>query len=215
MLDESTRAAGEPLWRQGNLSDEEFERAALAIRPSWEVGLDAAKAAPEPAAEVIDRDLGAFKEPSAAARAALVDVAADPAPAPVVAAKPAEKKPVEAKPALPVEVEEPRAKPSTRPAPRPFNEPPALEREPPKKSNKGLWAAGIARPGRRDRGLRDVGLLLHAVDHPESTPPTAAAPSDLRLPRAPAAEPTPAPRPLSPRLSPRLPPGPRPRRRRA
>ena len=54
-LDESAHPHNtEGLWRHGTLSDEEFERAALLIRPSWELGLSAARAS-VPEVVAIDR----------------------------------------------------------------------------------------------------------------------------------------------------------------
>ena len=76
VLDESTHHPSDPsLWRQGTLSDDEFERAALAITPSWELGLDAASAAlAAPPPPVVTA--GAFAAPSAAVSSMLVS--ADP-----------------------------------------------------------------------------------------------------------------------------------------
>ena len=74
-LDESThRPSEQPVWRQGTLSDDEFERAALAISPSWELGLDVAPlSAPPPSAVTV----GAFVAPSAAVSSVLVAASAE------------------------------------------------------------------------------------------------------------------------------------------
>jgi hypothetical protein len=46
MLESSAkREGGEVGWSRGSLSDEDFDRAALSLRPSWEVGLNAAPSA--------------------------------------------------------------------------------------------------------------------------------------------------------------------------
>ncbi len=46
MLESSAkREGGEVGWSRGSLSDEDFDRAALSLRPSWEVGLNAALSA--------------------------------------------------------------------------------------------------------------------------------------------------------------------------
>jgi hypothetical protein len=46
MLESSAkREGGEGGWSRGSLSDEDFDRAALSLRPSWEVGLNAAPSA--------------------------------------------------------------------------------------------------------------------------------------------------------------------------
>ena len=46
MLESSAkREGGEVGWSRGSLSDEDFDRAALSLRPSWEIGINAAPSA--------------------------------------------------------------------------------------------------------------------------------------------------------------------------
>jgi len=148
-LDESThRPSEQPLWRQGTLSDDEFERAALAITPSWELGLDAAHAtlsSPPPVAVTA----GAFAAPSAAVHSMLASAGVEatpslptPAPTTTTPAKPVGVVAVEASMmsgSATVSDAPPRRSPSMRPPVSRRSSDDAFEA--PKRSNNKIWAA--------------------------------------------------------------------------
>lgn len=206
-LDESTqRSSDRPLWRQGTLSDDEFESAALAITPSWELGLDAASAAlaaPPPA--VITA--GAFAAPSNEVSSLLASIHDDspvnslPPPAPTVTTPSKAPGVIASQASMAPKVSERPARrpPSVRPPPSMRANDDLVEK--PRKSNNLIWAGvggamllagGLFFGFARSSTSTAPEVAPSAVAAPEAapTPPPAEPP-----PAAPAAEPTPAPAP--------------------
>ena len=111
-MSETAQTTNDGAWRQGTLDDEEFERASMSIRPSWVLGIDAARRAslapPIAAAPAESANVSGFSAAPESAQRALASAVVSaappaemkdtPAPAPSVVVMPAEK-PVEAKPA--------------------------------------------------------------------------------------------------------------------
>jgi hypothetical protein len=199
-LDESTqRSSDRPLWRQGTLSDDEFESAALAITPSWELGLDAASAtlaAPPPA--VITA--GAFAAPSAEVNSLLASIHDDAPPTSLPAPAPTVTTPSKAPGVIASEsVMTPTiVKPSERPARRPgsMRPPPSMRAsddlvEKPRKSNL-VWAA--VGGAMLIAGGLFFGLARSPSATPDAAPPVSAVPAPAAEPTlvAPPAEPPPA-----------------------
>ncbi|MDP3212621.1 MAG: hypothetical protein Q8S73_00845, partial [Deltaproteobacteria bacterium] len=190
-LDESThRPSEQPLWRQGTLSDDEFERAALAITPSWELGLDASALSSPPPAVVT---AGAFVAPSAAVSSMLVAASAESAPA-ITAPAPTVTRPG----VVPVEASmmSGSTKVSEAPARRPPSmRPPIAKRasddtfDAPKRSNNKVWA--IVGGGMLLAGALFVGFANSSTP----TPTPVAEPATVAPPAPPAAEPTAPPPP--------------------
>ncbi len=199
-LDESTqRSSDRPLWRQGTLSDDEFESAALAITPSWELGLDAASAtlaAPPPASITP----GAFAAPSAEVSSLLASIHDDvpagdlPPPAPTVTTPSKAPGVIASESVMTPTI----VKASERPARRPpsVRPPPSMRAnddlvEKPRKSNL-VWAAvggALLLAG----GLF-FGFGRSSSPTPETAPPVSAVPAPVAEPTlvAPPTEPTPA-----------------------
>jgi hypothetical protein len=223
-LDESThRPSEQPVWRQGTLSDDEFERAALAISPSWELGLDVAPlSAPPPSAVTV----GAFVAPSAAVSSVLVAASAEVAPAIAAPALTVTRPGV-----VPVEASmmSGSTKVSEAPARRPPSmRPPVAKRasddafEAPKRGNNKVWA--IVGGGMLLAGALFVGFANRSTPTPAPTPiaepativppappPTAAEPATPPPPAVVAApEPPPAPPPPAIVAAPEPPPAPPP-----
>jgi hypothetical protein len=112
-VSETAQTTNDGGWRQGTLDDEEFERASMSIRPSWVLGIDAARRAslapPIAAAPAESASVSGFTAAPESAQRALASAVVSaappmemrdtPAPAPAVVVKPVEAKPAEAKPA--------------------------------------------------------------------------------------------------------------------
>jgi len=198
-LDESThRPSEQPLWRQGTLSDDEFERAALAITPSWELGLDAAHAtlsSPPPVAVTA----GAFAAPSAAVHSMLASAGVEatpslptPAPTTTTPAKPVGVVAVEASMmsgSATVSDAPPRRSPSMRPPVSRRSSDDAFEA--PKRSNNKIWAAvggAMLLAGALFVGFASSSSNTPSTPSPEPAPVAAAAPP-VAEPAPPVAEP--------------------------
>ncbi|MBK6530769.1 MAG: hypothetical protein IPN17_27955 [Deltaproteobacteria bacterium] len=198
-LDESThRPSEQPLWRQGTLSDDEFERAALAITPSWELGLDAAHAtlsSPPPVAVTAN----AFAAPSAAVHSMLASAAVEatpslptPAPTTTTPAKAVGVAPVEASMmsgSAKVSDAPPRRPPSMRPPVARRSSDDAFEA--PKRSNNKVWAA--VGGAMLLAGALFVGFASSSSNTPSTPAPEPAPVAAPEPPAAPVAEPAPPP----------------------
>ncbi|MDB4932923.1 MAG: hypothetical protein JWM10_5407, partial [Myxococcaceae bacterium] len=199
-LDESTQRPSErPLWRQGTLSDDEFEKAALAITPSWELGLDAASAAPLAAPPPTAVTGGAFAAPSAAVSSMLADAASEMGrpslapPAPTTTSRPPGVVPSEAS------MISAGAKTADAPTRRPVSMRPPVKRaddayEAPRRAgnnNKIFAAIGGAM---LLAGAIFVGFAGNSTSTPTPAPaPESAAPAPSTEPAPPVVEPAPAP----------------------
>ncbi|MFO0652535.1 MAG: hypothetical protein U0326_40335 [Polyangiales bacterium] len=146
-MSEMTHATGgEGAWKQGTMNDEEFERAAMAFRPSWEIGLDAARnadisaIAPAPAEGA---SAGGFAAPKDSVRDAVSAVVSMPPPDGL--AMPSSKPPAEKVAAKPAEkpAAKPTAKPAEKPAAKPAVNAAALDDEPVVPQRKGGMMYGI------------------------------------------------------------------------
>ena len=211
-LDESThRPSEQPLWRQGMLSDDEFERAALAITPSWELGLDAAHAtlsSPPPVAVTA----GAFAAPSAAVHSMLASAGAEatpslPTPAPTTTSTPAKVVGV-------VPVEASMMSGSTKVTDAPSRRPPSMRPpvsrrssddafEAPKRSSNKVWAAvggAMLLAGALFVGFASSSSNTPSTPAPEPAPVAATepAPPPVAEPAPPPAVAVAAPEPVAP-----------------
>lgn len=193
MLENAAQNPSNSAWGGGALSDEEFERAALAFRPSWEVGFDAARHDPVLAPPIAALGATPF--------AGGTDVAKDVLNAAAATAARGSLAPPAAS-IRPVPVSKPEATP-----PRKESRPPVRDIKtsipdqlPVKRTSPGIFVgAGLGVAAL-------VGALVFAFGGSSSTAPTTAEPAAVTTPEpapapavaAPAPEPTPAPAAVAP-----------------